>query len=85
MTKLSFCLHNISFVSQYSPYIGGYFRRFNFFFLISFQVRRIQGLVDKLDNLKAKNANLSIDIPKADSIEPSTSSSKVTQESEVFE
>ncbi|KAI3750532.1 hypothetical protein L2E82_21173 [Cichorium intybus] len=44
------------------------------------EVRRVQGLVETLDNLKAKNSNPSSNVPEGP--EPST---KVTQEWEVFE
>ncbi|XP_071716850.1 BAG family molecular chaperone regulator 4-like isoform X2 [Rutidosis leptorrhynchoides] len=49
------------------------------------EVRRLQGLVDKLDKLKADNSNISTDIIKTASSEPSMPSPKVTQEWEVFE
>ncbi|KAK1412433.1 hypothetical protein QVD17_33679 [Tagetes erecta] len=48
------------------------------------EVRRVQGLVEKLDNLRAKNSNLTSDVQeKADEPSLPSSSSKVNQEGEV--
>ncbi|XP_071738464.1 BAG family molecular chaperone regulator 4-like isoform X2 [Rutidosis leptorrhynchoides] len=41
------------------------------------EVRRVQGLVDKLDDLKAKNSNITTDVPKMASSEPSMPSPKM--------
>ncbi|KVH94821.1 BAG domain-containing protein [Cynara cardunculus var. scolymus] len=50
------------------------------------EVRRVQGLVEKLDNLKARNSNPSTDVPETASGEASMeSSTKVTEKWEVFE
>ncbi|KAI3677651.1 hypothetical protein L6452_36917 [Arctium lappa] len=51
------------------------------------EVRRVQSMVEKLDNLKARNSNPSTDVPETASGEPSSmeSSTKVTEKWEVFE
>ncbi|KAJ9545182.1 hypothetical protein OSB04_024889 [Centaurea solstitialis] len=51
------------------------------------EVRRVQGLVDKLDDLKARNSNPTPNVPETASVEPPSieSSTKVTEKWEVFE
>ncbi|KAI3819097.1 hypothetical protein L1987_12920 [Smallanthus sonchifolius] len=49
------------------------------------EVRRVQGLVEKLDNLRAKNSNPTSNVPETPDEPSLPSSSKVTQDWETFE
>ncbi|KAJ0646984.1 putative Ubiquitin-like domain, BAG domain, Ubiquitin-like domain superfamily [Helianthus annuus] len=49
------------------------------------EVRRVQGLVEKLDNLREKNSNPTSDVPETSDEPALSSSSKVTQDWETFE